>query len=74
LCRVGGLMVTTDPPSASRQGERDALGGAGHLSESAAASKAVNRRTNRHALLATLAIRQAERTVQRRAAQGDVTL
>ena len=35
-------------------------GGVGRLAESAAAY-AVNRQTNRHALLATLAIRQAER-------------
>ena len=45
LCRVGGRGVTTGPPSASRPGERDPCGGIGHHSESAAASKAVNRET-----------------------------
>jgi hypothetical protein len=40
-----GPKGTTGPQSASRQGERGTPKGTGHLSESAAASKAVNRET-----------------------------
>jgi hypothetical protein len=58
LCRVRGCWYV-GPRSASRQGERRAFQeDARPLSESAAASKAVNRKANRHALLETLAIRQ----------------
>src|SRR5262249_20545481 len=53
-----GPLVTTGPTVRVPQGERDAPRGAGHLSESAAASKAVNRKTNRCPLLAITAIRQ----------------
>ena len=50
-----GPMVTTGPPSASRHGEHRALqGGTRHLTESAAASKAVNRETTPQALVSDI--------------------